>query len=235
MVSERLPQVRCPTNRNSSRFLPVNTSPREMLTLWDEFLMNWASQKCDALACAVIPEILASHTNRSTSRSLQITVVKECPGFRVLLILTWWKRFPVPGTTHKQLTSTNVLVANRSPRQAFNLAGRPTSKVGPKVYKILSVSHSMPDRRSNVPNHQHPEKARGEGWLLKRDEGLVTRFRVDTCSAHAKWVVIETGKLSPSGPEKAEVQRSRRMLRQNAIEAWFRLQRSGWVRCNPHW
>jgi len=49
-------------------------------------------------------------------------------------------------------------------------------------------------------------------------------------SAHAKWIEVETRPLHGNGPPVV-----RRMLRHNAIDAWERMLKARWVRCQPRW
>jgi len=49
-------------------------------------------------------------------------------------------------------------------------------------------------------------------------------------SAHAKWIELKTSPMR--GSEQPIV---RRMLRQNAIEEWTPMQKTGWKRCQPGW
>ena len=69
----------------------------------------------------------------------------------------------------------------------------------------------------------------GEGWLLNDEQRVICRFSNDLPSAHAKWIRVET---RPFRGGRATV---RRMLRQNAIDAWTHMLKTGWKRCPPRW
>lgn len=76
---------------------------------------------------------------------------------------------------------------------------------------------------------QHPQK-QGEGWLMSQEQQLICCFRNALPSAHAKWIEVETRPLHGGGQPVV-----RRMLRHNAIDAWERMLKARWVRCQPRW
>ena len=86
----------------------------------------------------------------------------------------------------------------------------------------------MPKKNRPLVN-RHPQK-NGEGWLLNEQEQLIVCFRNALTSAHAKWIELET---RPMRGNKAPMVRW--MLRQNAIEAWTHMQKTGWNRFQPRW
>ncbi|WP_413745331.1 DUF1651 domain-containing protein [Synechococcus sp. MIT S9501] len=60
---------------------------------------------------------------------------------------------------------------------------------------------------------------------------MVCRFKNDMPTQHVQWVEVETSSLTGSGKPVI-----RRMLRNNAIEAWETMQKSGgWKRCQLRW
>ena len=65
------------------------------------------------------------------------------------------------------------------------------------------------------------------GAMPKRDR----RFGNDVPTQHAQWIEVETRSCLKGGPPPIR----RQMLRQNAIEAWMHMQKTGWVRCQPWW
>ena len=76
---------------------------------------------------------------------------------------------------------------------------------------------------------RHPQKE-GEGWLLNEQEQLSVCFRNALPSADSKWIELDTRPMRGHGHLIV-----RPMLRQNAIEAWINMQKTGWVRCQPSW
>ena len=82
-----------------------------------------------------------------------------------------------------------------------------------------------------MPNKDRPLVDRllpknGEGWLMSTQVQKVCRFRDEMPTAHAQWVVVETRPLRGGGQPVF-----RRMLRNNAIEAWETMKQScGWKR-----
>ena len=76
---------------------------------------------------------------------------------------------------------------------------------------------------------RHPQK-QGEGWLMNEQQQKVVCFRNALPSAHAKWIEVETRPMR--GGSQPVV---RRMLRQNAIDAWDAMLKTGWQRCPPQW
>ena len=77
----------------------------------------------------------------------------------------------------------------------------------------------------------NPSKAGGEGWLYSEQQQKLCHFKPDTETVHAQWVAIRTYSYVP--PRLPEPMTRRRMLRHNAIEAWQRMQKTGWRRCPP--
>ena len=69
---------------------------------------------------------------------------------------------------------------------------------------------------------------RMRGGLLKHCVSTASYVVLNRCSAHAKWVEVETRPLRGGGRPVV-----RRMLRHNAIEAWQTMLKTGWVRCSP--
>ena len=88
-------------------------------------------------------------------------------------------------------------------------------------------SFRMPNKdRPQV--ERHPPK-KGVGWLLNDQQGKVCRFTNDSPTAHTQWVAEETRPLR--GGVQPVV---RRMLRNNDIEAWeMMLKTGGWKPCQP--
>ena len=87
----------------------------------------------------------------------------------------------------------------------------------------------MPNK--NRSYHEPDEKPNGEGWLYSEEQQLLTQFRSDARTLHAKWVELRTFTWIP--PRNPVPQTTRRMLRHNALEAWAHMQKTGWVRCRP--
>ena len=79
--------------------------------------------------------------------------------------------------------------------------------------------------------HESLQKAVGEGWLYSEQQQKLCYFKPDTATVHAQWVAIRTYSYVP--PRPPEPMTRRRMLRHNAIEAWQRMQKTGWRRCPP--
>ena len=83
------------------------------------------------------------------------------------------------------------------------------------------------DRATNPP----PEKPGGEGWLVSAEQQLVCQFKPDRATVHAQWVSVRTYRWVPPRPPVPQARR--RMLRDNAIDAWDKMLRTGWRRCSP--
>ena len=79
--------------------------------------------------------------------------------------------------------------------------------------------------------HEPPEKPGGVGWLYSEEQQLLTQFRSDAATLHAKWVEVRT--FSWVRPRPPVPQSTPRMLRHNALEAWAHMQKTGLVRCRP--
>ena len=79
--------------------------------------------------------------------------------------------------------------------------------------------------------HDLSEKPGGEVWLANADQQKIVQFKPDSATAHAQWVAVRTFRWVP--PRPPERMTRRRMLRQNAIEAWDTMLKTGWVRCRP--
>ena len=75
--------------------------------------------------------------------------------------------------------------------------------------------------------HEPPPKPVGEGLLYSKQQ----HFKPSMATVHAKWVEVRTFSWIPTRLLVPMTQR--RMLRHNAIEAWQRIQKTGWVRCRP--
>ena len=87
----------------------------------------------------------------------------------------------------------------------------------------------MPDEDRR---YDEPEEQPGvEGSLDSEEQQLLTQFRSDAATLHAKWVEVRT--FSWVRPRPPVPQTTRRMLRHNALEAWAHMQKTGWVRCRP--
>ena len=87
----------------------------------------------------------------------------------------------------------------------------------------------MPSKDRPLVDRHAPKD--GVGWLMNAQQGKVCRFENDMPSAHAEWVEVETRPLRGGGQPVV-----RRMLLDNAIEAWETMQKSGeWKRCPPKW
>ncbi len=83
------------------------------------------------------------------------------------------------------------------------------------------------DRATNPPL----EKTGGEGWLVSPEQHLVCQFKADMATVHAQWVAVSTYRWGPPRPPVPRARR--RMLLHNAIEAWGKMLKTGWRRCNP--
>ena len=93
---------------------------------------------------------------------------------------------------------------------------------------VIRLRH-MPNR--NWISKEPPVKSGGEGWLVNGAQQLLVQFKPDTPSAQEQWVSVRTYDWQP--PHPPEPQSRRRMLRQNAIEAWETMLKTGWQRCSP--
>ena len=81
----------------------------------------------------------------------------------------------------------------------------------------------MPNKERSF--HEAPEKAGGEGWLYSEQHQKLCHFKPDTATVHAQWVEVRTFAWVPPHPPAQMTQR--RMLRQNAIEAWSTMLKTG--------
>ena len=95
----------------------------------------------------------------------------------------------------------------------------------------LASTSGMPNKDRRF--HEAPQKAGGEGWFYSEEQQLLTQFRADARTLHAKWVELRTFTWVP--PRPPVPQTTRRMLRHNAIEAWTHMQNTGWKCCAPQW
>ena len=75
------------------------------------------------------------------------------------------------------------------------------------------------------------EKSDGEGWLVHEEQQLLCQFELEAASQHSQWVTIRT--FHWRQPDYPIPQARRRMLRQNALEAWQTMRHTGWRRCPP--
>ena len=80
-------------------------------------------------------------------------------------------------------------------------------------------------------NPEPPEKLGGEGWLYSEQQQKLCQFKAAMETVHAQWVEVRTFSWVP--PCSPVPMTQRRMIRQNAIEAWSTMQKTGWVRCRP--
>ena len=62
-------------------------------------------------------------------------------------------------------------------------------------------------------DHESPEKHGSEGWLYSEEQQLLTQFRSDAATLHAKWVELRTFTWIP--PQNPVPQNTRRMLHPN--------------------
>ena len=65
--------------------------------------------------------------------------------------------------------------------------------------------------------HELEEKPGGEGWLYSEEQQLLTQFRADARTLHAKWMELRTFTWIPQRPPVPQT--TKRMLRQNSLEA----------------
>ena len=93
----------------------------------------------------------------------------------------------------------------------------------------LAMNWSMPNKDRSF--HEAPQKAGGEGWLYSEQQQKLCHFKPDTTTVHAQWVAIRTYSYVP--PRPPEPMTRRRMLRDNAIEAWNTMKKTGWRPCHP--
>ncbi len=94
---------------------------------------------------------------------------------------------------------------------------------------IIGQTDHMPLLRPD-PKRQ-PEQHGGEGWLVHEAQQLLIQFKPDTPTVQSRWVSLRTFKWAP--PQLPVPHSQRRMLRNNAIEAWNTMLQSGWRRCHP--
>ena len=80
-------------------------------------------------------------------------------------------------------------------------------------------------------NHEPPQKPGGEGWLYSEQQQKLCHFKPSMATVHAQWVEVRTFTWVPPRPPVPMTER--RMLRQNAIEAWGTMQKTGWRPCTP--
>ena len=62
----------------------------------------------------------------------------------------------------------------------------------------------MPNK--NRSYHELDEKPNGEGWLYSEEQQLLTQFRADTRTLHAKWVELRTFTWIATQPSPANHQ-----------------------------
>ena len=83
-----------------------------------------------------------------------------------------------------------------------------------------------------VPRYEdHPVKRGGERWLVNAQHQKVVQFKPDPSTVFAEWVAVRTYSWVPPSPPVPLTRR--RMLRQNAIEAWNTMNKTGWRPCHP--
>ncbi len=69
------------------------------------------------------------------------------------------------------------------------------------------------------------EKADCEDSLANNQQQLVCHFKQDARSSHASWVTVRTYSWIP--PRQPVPQTERQMLRQNAVETWLTMLKTG--------
>ena len=80
-------------------------------------------------------------------------------------------------------------------------------------------------------NHEPAPQLRNESWLVNGQDQLLVRFSEAQTTDQGQWVLMSTYRwIRPDPPVP---QTRRRMLRQNAIEAWQNMLKVGWRRCHP--
>ena len=94
---------------------------------------------------------------------------------------------------------------------------------------LSQSSQSMPNKHRSY--HEPEGKPCGEGWLYSEEQQLLTQFRADARTLHAKCVELRTFTWIPPRPPMPQT--TRRMLRHNALETWAHMQKTGWSRCPP--
>ena len=87
----------------------------------------------------------------------------------------------------------------------------------------------MPNKERSY--REPEEKPGGEGWLYSEEQLLLTQFRADDRTLHAKCVELRTFTWIPPRPPMPQT--TRWMLRHNALETWAHMQKTGWSRCPP--
>ena len=94
---------------------------------------------------------------------------------------------------------------------------------------VLVRLNAMPnkDRATNPP----PEKQGGEGWLVSPEQQLVCQFKSDSAMVYAQWGAVSNCRWAPPRPPVPQTRR--RMLRLDVIEAWDKMQKTGWRRFSP--
>ena len=80
-----------------------------------------------------------------------------------------------------------------------------------------------------IPPHQSQPGQGGAGWLVNTTQQRVVHFKPEPGSETEFWVSIRTYHYDP--PQPPEPLSHRRMLRQNAIESWRDMLKSGWRPC----
>ena len=98
------------------------------------------------------------------------------------------------------------------------------------LIRVLARLTGMPNKDRTLVD-RHPPKPGGEDWLVNAQEQLVVQFKPDNPSPHAEWVSVRTYSWIPPHPPVPQTRR--RMLRNNAINAWKQMQKTGWQRCSP--
>ncbi|QNI89412.1 DUF1651 domain-containing protein [Synechococcus sp. ROS8604] len=76
---------------------------------------------------------------------------------------------------------------------------------------------------------RNKEKLNGEGWLVNRQEGMLSQIKPDTPTQHAQFVLASYYHLSA---RLGQPIRQQRMLRHLGIEMWINLQKIGWQPCS---
>ena len=80
-------------------------------------------------------------------------------------------------------------------------------------------------------NHEPPPKPGGQGWLYIEQRQKLCHFKPSMATVHAQWVEVRTFHWIP--PRSPVPMTQQLMLRNNAIEAWETMPKTGWRRCRP--
>ena len=89
-------------------------------------------------------------------------------------------------------------------------------------------SKMSPMANSNTQPQTQPDQG-GQGWLVNTTQQQVVYFKPEPGSETTTWVSIRTYKYNP--PQPPEPLSHRRVLRQNAIDTWTMMLKSGWRPC----